>query len=115
MQVDTVTAVTPIEFNEYDADSFHVKHFVSEDDLVVQVFPKKKIDVIGGRVAKAVMDTIGESGMGRVSIELHDEPSISKHSAIFVKCRGLGADFYKEYVTAQLLQNLQECLTAKQV
>ena len=112
---ESLTAVSPIKFTEHEGSTFRAKHFVSEEDLIVQVFPKHKIDVIGGRVAKAVVDTIGESGMNKIQIELHDDPSIAKHSAIFVKCKGLGADFYKDLVTSQLLQNLDLCLKAKQV
>ena len=111
----SLTSVSPIEFEEHEGRTFHVKHFVSNEDLIVQVFPKQKIDVIGGRVAKAVIDTVGESGMDKISIELHDDPSIASYSAIFVKCSGLGTDFYKDSVTSTLLQNLDQCLTAKQV
>ena len=114
MQVDSLTAVKPIEFKEHDAPTFHVKHFVRGEDLMLQVFPKLEIDVLGGRVAKAVIDTVGESGMEKVSIEILTDPSISEHDAVFIKCTGLGTDFYSEYITNQMVENLGHCLTATQ-
>ena len=115
MQVDQLTAVQPIQFNEHEEALFSVKHFVRDEDLIVQVFPKSNIDVLGGRVAKALVDTLGEAGMSRVHIELHDDRSISELPSVYVKCAELGADYFKEYITGKLLENLSQCLSATQV
>lgn len=114
MQAEELTSVQPIEFKEHDTQSFKVKHFVDGDNLILQVFPKRDIDVLGGRVAKALVDTLGEAGMRRVNIELHDDPSISKLPSVYVKCLELGSDYYREYITGQLLDNLDQCLSAMQ-
>jgi len=113
--LDKADVVTPIVFKEHDNPSFHVKHFSAGDDLVIQVFPKKSFDVLGGRIAKSLVDTLGERGMSTVTIEVIDDSSVAKHKAVFIKCLGKGTDFYKEYLTHTFLENLTLNLEAKQV
>jgi hypothetical protein len=113
--LDRGVTVQPIVFKEHDAPTFHVKHFSDREDLVIQVFPKKEIDVLGGRVAKSLVDTFGERGMSSITVEVITDKSVAENSAVFIKCLGKGTDFYKDYLTKTFLDHLTLNLAAKQV
>ena len=111
---DDIT-VTPIMFEEESREAFTVKHRQEEGDLILQIFPKHNPAHLGARVAKAFVDTVGEVGMNKIQIEeVKDTIFGEGKPTVYVKCRGMGADYYQRIIFNHLFENLQESLSAKQ-
>ena len=107
--------VTPIMFEEESRESFTVKHRQEKDDLILQIFPKHDPKHLGARVAKAFVDTIGEVGMAKIQIEeVKDDIFGAGTPTVYVKCKGMGVDYYQRIIFNHLFENLQESLSAKQ-
>lgn len=107
--------VTPILFEEESRESFTVKHRQEEDDLILQILPKHNPRYLGARVAKAFVDTIGEVGMSKIQIEEVEDTIFGEGKpTVYVKCRGMGGDYYQKIIFGHLFENLQESLSTKQ-
>jgi hypothetical protein len=110
--------VKPILFEEEERESFTLKHRTEGDDLILQVVPKRTLSNLGARVAKAIVSTIGEAGMSKVRIEeISDESFEDNHEisvSVYVRCAGYGSDYYQNMILANLFENLQDCLSARQ-
>ena len=108
--------VVPIMFEEESRESFTVKHRQEDDDLILQIFPKHNPRQLGARVAKAFVDTIGEVGMRKIRIEeIKDNIFGDGKSTVYVRCEGMGDDYYQRIIFNHLFENLQDSLSAKQV
>jgi len=107
--------VVPIMFEEESRESFTVKHRREEDDLILQILPKHNPAHLGARVAKAFVDTIGEVGMHKIRIEEVDDAIFGEGKpTVYVKCLGMGADYYQRIIFNHFFENLQESLVSKQ-
>lgn len=111
--------VLPIVFEEEERESFTLKHRSEKEDLIFQILPKHNVDNAGARVAKAIEETVGEAGMSKVRIEevndhfFSEGPNLSK--SVYVRFLGFGTEYYQNMIFKSLFENLQGCLSAKQV
>lgn len=123
MQADKLeknVGVAPVEFIELDRKEFLLKYTSEIDDLIVQVFPKDTdilrnapVMEIGARVAKAIVDTIGEDNMHTAKIEVHSDPMIGGTSC-YARLVGKGAEITRDLTVPVLAARLQESLAATQ-
>jgi hypothetical protein len=124
MQADQLNhneSVTPVEYNDVEGKTFMLRHLLRDDDLIAQVFLKDVPSLegesplqLGGRVAKAVVDTLGEDAMHRVKIEAHDDPMLGGTS-IYVNMRDRGTEIMANMIIPRLAKHLEVCLEATRV
>jgi hypothetical protein len=111
-------SVAPIEYHDIEREAFTLRHMIKDADLIVQIFckasPVTKAETptqVGGRVAKAVVDTVGEDAMREVTIEMYDDPAL-EHMSAFVKFVERGSKIMTDLLVPRLTEHLEETLVA---
>ena len=106
---NTAEVVNPIEFKDEHIAGLLIRRAYIEDDIVIQVLKaSNELPMYAAhRVAKALVNTIGEPAMESVKIEPIDNELIEGGSSVYVKCLGMNTAVIKSIMFPRFYQALE--------
>jgi len=117
MNLDYAEEVEQVQLTKEECGICTVNYGVSGDDMILQVFPPLdpveqgkavkvavELDSLGGRVAKALLDSVGEAGMERMVIEEIYDQMIGQ--SIFVRAKDFSNEISRNLFIPRVLKEL---------
>ena len=100
--------VTPIQFIDKEVNGVLIRRAEKGTDIILQVLQgsKKLPPFIAERVAKALIDTVGEPAMSQIKIEMINNDLIEGGSSVYVKCNKMNTDVIKSIMFPRFYENL---------
>ena len=90
--------VIPVEFEDIPVAGSTIRKIYSGDDIVLQVLKGDKSlpDTVSQRVAKALIETLGEPAMNDITIEDIKDGLLEGGRSVFVRCRGMNTEIIND-------------------
>ena len=102
-----------VEFTEVEGTYFTAKYTTKNADLIFQFFGRneKLPKNLGGIVAKAFHNILGDIGMERITTEVIKDPAIIGGETIFVRAKNYGNDFAQKIIVPKVFELIEDDLS----
>jgi len=104
--------IDPITFKDVIIKGLLIRRAYVGEDIIIQVLkdsnplPPHSAE----RVAKAIIDTVGEPAMSNITVELVNTELLQGGKSIYVKCSKMNTDIVKSIMFPLLYKSLEETM-----
>ena len=107
-----IEVVDPIQFEDTEIEGVLVRKAEIGSDLIIQVMrgASKLPPFAAQRVAKALVSTVGEAAMERVTVEMLNNDLIDGGSSVYIRCRGMNTGVIRSIMFPTFYQYFQETM-----